>query len=200
MPRIRCLLGAVAGLAFLACDHARSLAPTADPRAVRASLSEQDDDGVGSVEGVGHYDILGLDVAFSVAAERRHDQKADDKARGEFRIYADEGDGLIIDFEARVTCLAVDAVNHRAWIGGVVTANRSTDPDVMTDIHEKNDDIWFRVLDAGSGEGVVDRSTFIGFKGAAGFDTSPQYCAGRPWPDDNARTWPVVQGGITVRP
>jgi len=196
MLRIRCLLGALAGLAFLACDHARSLAPTSDPRAIRASVSEQDDDNVGSVEGVGHYDILGLDVAFSVTAERRHSQKPDDKAHGEFRIYADEGDGLIIDFEASVTCLAVDPVNHRAWIGGVVTANRSTDPDLLTDIHEKGDDIWFRVLD----EGGADRSTFTGFEGAAGFETSADYCAGRPWPADNLRTWPVVEGGITVRP
>ncbi|HEV8264746.1 MAG TPA: hypothetical protein VGQ06_07330 [Gemmatimonadales bacterium] len=193
MPRIRCLLGALTGLTLLACDHSRPLAPTSDPRAFRASLSEQDDGDLGSASGKGHYDILGLDVQFEFAAEQRN---RNESADGEFRVYADEGGGLIVDFTARVTCLAIDAVNHRAWIGGKVTSNQSTDPDLTTKIHQRGDDIWFRVLD----EGDADRSTFIGFEGAAGFKTSADYCVGRPWPAENARTWPVVQGGLTVRP
>jgi hypothetical protein len=197
MRNLRGLLGALAGLAFLACDHAAPLASTSDPRVVRSSLSEPDDDNGGSVEGTGHYDILGLDVQFEFAAEQRNKNES---AEGEFRVYADEGGGLIVDFTARVTCLAIDAVNHRAWIGGKVTSNQSTDPDLMTKIHQRGDDIWFRVVDMGSGPGVTDRSTFTGFEGAAGFRTSRDYCAGRPWPADNARTWPVVQGGITIRP
>jgi len=52
------------------------------------------------------------------------------------------------------------------------------------------------VLDEPAG----DRSTFVGFEGAAGFITSEAYCAGQPWPDANARTWPVVSGAITVDP
>ena len=197
MPRFRCVLSALAGLALFACDHSRPLAPTSDPRALRASLSEQDDGDLGSASGKGHYDILGLDVQFEFAAEQRNKNESAD---GEFRVYADEGGGLIVDFTARVTCLAIDAVNHRAWIGGKVTSNQSTDPDLTTKIHQRGDDIWFRVLDMGSGPGVTDRSTFTGFEGAAGFRTSGEYCAGRPWPADDARTWPVVEGDITVRP
>lgn len=197
MRNLRCLLGALAGLAFLACDYSRQLAPTSDPRALRSSVSELDEGDLGSAEGEGHYDIQGLDVQFEFEAEQRN---RNENAEGEFRIYADEGGGLVVDFEAKVICLAVDPVNHRAWIGGRVTSNQSTDPDLLTDIHQKGDDIWFRVLDMGSGPGVVDRSTFVGFEGAAGFRTSRDYCAGRPWPADNARTWPVTQGDIKVRP
>ncbi len=93
----------------------------------------------------------------------------------------------------------MDPVNHRAWIGGVVTANRSTDPDVLTDIHEPGDDVWFRVLDSGEDHEVVDRTSFFGFKGAAGIQTSAEYCEVTIWPDNDARTWPVTSGNISVR-
>ena len=43
-----------------------------------------------------------------------------------------------------VTCFAVDEVNDRAWVGGVLT--HSNDPDPVTEI---GDDAWFRVLDTG---------------------------------------------------
>jgi hypothetical protein len=190
MRRFRGLLGVLAGLALLACDNSRSLAPTAV--SANRSAAEGNEEQA-SAEGVGHYDILGLDVEFNFEAERHGNG---DKAKGEFRVRADEGGGLFVDFLGKVTCLAVDPVNHRAWIGGIVIRNRSTDPDLRTKIHRPGRDIWFRVLDMGD----ADRSTFVGFEGAAGFQTSADYCAGRPWPDDNARTWPVTTGGIKVRP
>lgn len=198
MRRFRGLFGVLAGLALLACNDSQPLAPAPDLAAHRSGGSERDDDDdqQASAEGRGHYDIQGLDVVFDFEAEQRRNGKA----KGEFRIRADEGGGLLIDFSGKVTCLAVDPVNHRAWIGGVVKRNRSTDPDLLTEIHQHSRDIWFRVLDMGRGEGVIDRSTFVGFQGAAGFQTSADYCAGRPWPDDNARTWPVTTGGIKVRP
>jgi hypothetical protein len=184
--RVSRLCGALAGLALIACDQPPPLSPSsrADPRLQRSIAP--------SVQGTGRYDILGLIVEFSFEAEPR--PNGNGKGEGDFRVYADEGDGLIVDFEAKVTCVSIDPVNHRAWIGGKVKENRSTDPDLLTAIHEKGDDIWFRVLDDASG----DRSSFVGFEGAAGFATSAAYCAGRPWPDANARTWPVVAGGITV--
>jgi hypothetical protein len=117
---------------------------------------------------------------------------------GEFEQFVDEGGGVVIDFHASVTCLAVDPVNHRGWIGGVVTENRSTDPDFISGIHDVGRDIWFRVLDLEPASG--DRLTFTGFQGSAGIQTSAEYCATRPWPADNARTWPVDDGNITVRP
>ena len=92
----------------------------------------------------------------------------------------------------RVTCLTVDSVNHRAWVGGVILYTNDPTPDAS-----KGDDIWFRVVDYGHGN-PPDRSTVFGFKGAAGFDTSAAYCAGMPWADGDARTWPVIHGNIQV--
>jgi hypothetical protein len=62
-------------------------------------------------------------------------------------------------YEGAVTCFAVDQVNHRAWIAGVVTS--SNDPDPVTEV---GDDVWFRVLDAGKHSADPDRSTFFGFE------------------------------------
>jgi hypothetical protein len=146
--------------------------------------------------GGGQYDINGLAVHFSLNALAR----PDGSAHGQFRVHT-TSDGLTVDFRARVTCLPVDEVNHRAWIGAVVTRNNSTDPAFLTPIHQPGKDVWFRVVDYGDGNsGVADRSTFLGFEGAAGFKTSDEYCAGRPWPDADARTWPVTSGNITVKP
>lgn len=92
-----------------------------------------------------------------------------------------------------VTCFAVDEVNHRAWVGGVLT--HSNDPDPVTEI---GDDVWFRVLDTGEGADP-DRSTFFGFEQPPpGIVTSEEYCQLRIWPDDNARTWPVESGNIVI--
>ncbi len=195
MPSIRRLLGVAAAFALTACDQNRPLPSGPTLTADHRSDSEREA-GERSVEGEGQYDILGLAVLFSYEAE----QAGSKKAKGRFRVFTDQGDGLIVDFSGKVTCLAVDPDNHRAWIGGVVKRNRSTDPAFLTDIHEHGDDIWFRVLDVGGAPGLVDRSSFIGFQGAAGIQTSAEYCAARIWPDDNARTWPVTQGGITVSP
>lgn len=190
--RVSRLLGACAGLALVACDQTQSSDPISalDPGLRRSIL--HDDAPVAAASGAGQYDINGLLVTFSLSAEV-------DKtgiAKGEFTVFADEGDGLIVDFDGKVTCLAVDAVNRRAWIGGKIKDNRSTDPAFLAKIHKNARDIWFRVLDEPGG----DRSTFVGFEGSAGFITSEDYCAGQPWPDANARTWPVVSGGLTVVP
>jgi hypothetical protein len=54
------------------------------------------------------------------------------------------------------------------------------------------------VLDLGAG-GEPDRSTFLGFEQPPpGIVTSEEYCELKIWPDDNARTWPVVSGNITI--
>jgi len=148
-----------------------------------------------SATGGGHYDLGGLTVQFAFSAV----QQPSGGVAGEFHHYADEGGGLVIDFYGAVTCLSEDPVNHRAWIGGTVTQNNSTDPDFQGDINQPGRDIWFRVLDAGEGAGVVDRTTFTGFQGSGGFQTSADYCAGQPWPTGNARTWPVT-GNVSVRP
>jgi hypothetical protein len=92
-----------------------------------------------------------------------------------------------------VTCFAVDQVNHRAWIGGVLT--QSNDPDPITEI---GDDAWFRVLDTGE-SADPDRSTFLGFEmPPPGIVTSEEYCQLQIWPEDNARTWPVESGNLVI--
>ena len=123
------------------------------------------------------------------------------QAQGRFHQVREVG-GLLVDFEGEVTCLAVDAANGRAWIAGVVTKNNSTHPAFLTGIHEVGDDAWFRVVDYGEGGGAAqpDRSTVLGFEGAAGIITSAEYCATRPWPDADARTFPVSRGNLQIRP
>lgn len=149
----------------------------------------------GAATGGGHYDIAGLIVQFSFSAV----QYADGSASGAFH-HQTSFDGLTAELYGRVTCLAVDPDNHRAWIGGVITKNSSTDPDLGAAIHQPGRDIWFRVVDYGSGGGAPsDRTTFTGFEGSGGIITSAEYCAARIWPDGDARTWPVT-GNVTVTP
>lgn len=114
--------------------------------------------------------------------------------------------GLPIDFQGRVTCLAVDAATHRAWIGGVITRNQSTHPGFTTPIHQVGKDIWFRVVDYKRAQesDQPDRSTFVGFEGGGGIQTSADYCAARIWPGppgdvQDARTNPLRRGNLTVR-
>ncbi|MGH9348109.1 MAG: hypothetical protein ACRD26_12690 [Vicinamibacterales bacterium] len=108
--------------------------------------------------------------------------------------------GLGVEFIGETTCLSVDPVNNRAWIGGVIVENHSEHPSFTTPRTQPGKDIWFRVLDNGVGKAPDDRSTFVGFEGDAGIDTSEEYCQVQIWPDGNARTWPVVRGNITVNP
>lgn len=151
---------------------------------------------IASTTGGGHY-LIGdsLDVKFSFGAT----QKADGSAHGQFRQSVELG-GQLIEFHGKVTCISVDSVNRRAWIGGIVTRNNSVHPAFTTDIHEPGKDVWFRVLDSGEGQSDADRSTFLGFEGAAGIITSREYCDAQIWPDDNDRTSPVIEGNIQVQP
>jgi hypothetical protein len=148
---------------------------------------------IAAATGGGHYLISGvLDVQFAFAAI----QHADGSFSGVFHHSTGDETGTV-DFDARVTCLAVDKELGRAWIGGVIVANRSTSPDFQAAIHQPGRDIWFRVLDGGEGKDKQQsRTTFVGFEGI--IPSSAAYCATRPWPDGNARTWPVTEGTVTV--
>ena len=144
------------------------------------------------------FGIPGLsDAQFSFSAV----QHADGTASGVFHQVRSNA-GPTIDFSGEVTCLSVDPVNHRAWIGGVIRQNNSTSPAFQVDtLHAPGLDVWFRVVDYGEGDGAVsDRSTTYGFKHSAGIITSAEYCATRPWPAADARTFPVVRGNLQVRP
>src|SRR5436305_2862245 len=142
--------------------------------------------------GAGHYLVAGsLDVEFTFFAF----QQPNGKFFGAFHEVTNDGVGNV-EFYARVTCLAVDPVEHRAWIGGVITSNLSTSSDFTDEIHQPGHDVWFRILDSND-PNQPSRSTFMGFEGA--IPSSAAYCALRPWAPDNARTWPVTQGGLTVK-
>ena len=126
-------------------------------------------------------------------------QHADGRVLGRFHQKFDNG-GFIVDVSGRVTCMAVDPVMHRAWIGGVITRNASTDPSLTGDIFQPGHDVWFRVVDYGEGSSLSqpDRTTFLGFENNPTIKSSEQYCAEKPWPEGDARTWPVVEGNIQV--
>ena len=151
------------------------------------------DAGLDAATGGGHYVIADtFDVQFGFVAI----QHADGNFSGTFHHTTNDGLGLV-DFDARVTCLAVDDELGRAWIGGVIVANRSTSPDFQAEIHQPGHDIWFRVLDGGKAQDNQEsRTTFVGFEGV--IPSSAVYCATRPWPAENARTWPIVNGTVTV--
>ena len=109
--------------------------------------------------------------------------------------------GQIVDFDGEVTCVTFDAAEHRAWIGGVVLANRSVHPSYTTPRTQVGQDIWFRVVDYGEGSSYPDdRTTFVGFAGDRDIPTSAEYCAQQPWFDPDVGTWPVVEGNLQVRP
>src|SRR5688572_13041420 len=69
--------------------------------------------------GGGKYLLQGIaEVQFAFSSI----QHADGRALGRFHQKFDNG-GFLVDVSGRVTCMAVDPVMHRAWIGGVITRN-----------------------------------------------------------------------------
>ena len=146
------------------------------------------------VTGGGHYALLNaFDTQFAFSAI----QHGDGRASGRFHQRVELPTGTV-EFRAQVTCLAVDPVLRRAWIGGVIVSNDSTDPAFTTPIHQPGHDIWFRVLDNGQGHDAADRTTFVGFEGV--IPSSASYCEQRIWPDGDARTWPVTGGNLSIHP
>jgi hypothetical protein len=142
------------------------------------------------VTGAGEYSVPApnsIEAQFSFLAIATRDGDA----FGWFRHHGTVQE-FTFDFTGRVTCLSTDPVNNRAWIGGVVTKNRSTHPSLTTPIHEVGRDIWFRVVDYGSiFSGVHDRTTFVGFESPT-IPTSQFYCDTMPWPPNDERTWEVA--------
>lgn len=195
----RLLLALAGGLA--ACDSPAPM-EVASSRDLSPSFhgsgdDNDDDDARTSAVGAGIYRLQGVvDVKFAFAARL----KENGKAKGVFRQRF-EDEGLVVDFTGKVTCMAVDAVNHRAWIGGVITKNKSTDPTVTGEIFQPGHDVWFRVVDYGEGASAAqpDRTTFLGFENNPTIRTSEQYCRERPWPAEDLRTWPVTRGDIEVQ-
>jgi hypothetical protein len=145
--------------------------------------------------GSGTYSLLGTTPAAFDFAALTHENGVVD---GDLHV-STVFQGFAIDFTGQVSCVTDDPVNHRAWIGGVITSNSSTHPSYTMPRTQVGQDIWFRVVDYGEGNGApADRATFVGFTGDAGIQTSIEYCAVQPWPELDARTWAVTDGNIQV--
>ncbi len=188
----RRLASAVAFLAAIALVPGAAAADTGD-RGAEVSAT---------AAGGGHYLLDFGDVDLPGRLSFAVLERADGTAHGRFRIELDLVDQLgggVASFRGEVTCLSVDAELGRAWIGGTITANRSTSDLFRDETTEVGDDIWFRVLDTGEGGSVADRTTFAGFEGGGGIATSQEYCDAALWPEGNARTHPLTAGNIQVR-
>jgi len=184
-------------LALAACDASQPVEPAIAPSFASGRQVVAHANGEGSID-------VGVPMFFDMTALLR----ADGSAEGEAFHFVSLG-ATFIEFRTRVTCVSFDAVNNRAWIGGVITENNSTDPARLMERNQVGRDIWWRVVDYGNGlSGTVDRGTFIGFTGDAGFQTSAAYCAGQPWPGPNddppqpvdARTGALLSGNISLMP
>jgi hypothetical protein len=193
MPRISLSMFAVA-LALSACDVSQDpTAPAVSPMFGAGSVV------TGHANGSGTFNIgaPGADIAFDLNALLR----ADGSASGSVHYITDLTEfGLgTIEIRFDVTCLALEVGLGRAWIGGVVTENNSTNEIFATDpVRQVGRDVWFRVEDNGDGgSGTLDRSTQLGFEGSGGIITSEEYCEARLWPA--APTHPVTTGNISVR-
>lgn len=184
----------VLSLAFVVAGCQTPVSPGSESGAVDNGRP-QDSQGVQlKATGGGHYTIPGdIDLGFAFSAL----VLGDGSAKGNFRHHG-IADGELIDFNADVTCLSVDSVNHRAWIGGVITENRSTHPQFTTPVHQVGHDIWFRVQDNGPGQSdaTTDVTTIVGFESPA-IPSSIFYCTTQPWRTNNV--WPV-RGNLTVSP
>ncbi|CAN5226694.1 hypothetical protein BH23GEM2_BH23GEM2_14040 [soil metagenome] len=182
---------AVVGIAT-ACDTPTEIVPAAlEPSFSRGNAVVASTSGGGKAQLPAGFSLL----SFAFNANLR----GDGRATGQFRQVYESASGTV-DFHGEVTCVSFDPDNNRAWIGGVVTKNNSTNPGVQGAIHQPGRDVWFRVVDYGEGDSPDDRTTVLGFEGAAGIDTSEQYCEARLWAAGDARTWAVVDGNIQVRP
>ena len=195
LPRV---LGAFVVIPIVAAVGCERPTPT-EPAAARAPrLSESGDNGVVlKSTGGGHYFLQNaFDVQFAYTAK----QRANGTVQGEFHESL-IADGETVAFRGDVICMALDPVNHRAWIGAVITENNSTHPDFQQWFHQPGEDVWFRVVDYGEGSAAPsDRKTFMGFENTPGIPSSEVYCQLQIWPADDARTWPVTEGNIQVKP
>lgn len=195
----------VSGLALSACEP-MTAPPTSAAAEADLTHSAPKNGGIeAKTTGGGQYDFDLAGEIFAGKFSFAATQFSQGSAAGRLRYVLDLGDGIpdvieggLIEFHGDVTCVTVDREQGRAWVGGIITRNRSTQPfyrdDATTQVGK---DVWFRVLDGGEGAGAVDRTTFVGFEGNGGIITSQEYCDTRIWPDDNARTHPV-SGNIQV--
>jgi hypothetical protein len=180
----------VAIVATAGCDAATTVSA---PSALRAEVQQADAQDGTSGGGKATLPAGFSQLSFSFTAHARGNGSAVGQFRQEY-----ESAGGVVSFQGRVTCYAVEAATGRAWVGGVITQNNSTNPGALGAIHQPGRDVWFRVVDNGEGaDAAPDRLTVLGFEGGGGIITSAQYCETRPW--NEANTWALASGNIQVR-
>jgi hypothetical protein len=200
MPTTRSTLVPILFLTLAACSAGTEpSAPTQHLVLPSDALLNNGNGVVLSVSGAGVVDFTsgGASLApFQFIAWR----SADGRVGGHFR-QSRFGPLGTVDFEGIVTCVTVDPnFPGRARIGGMVTANNSTDTRFLTDNHEVGDDVWFRVESSGNGADAGDKSTTYGFKPTL-VNTSAEYCA---LPFDGLPAWnpaalfPLANGNIQI--
>ncbi|MDH3223966.1 MAG: hypothetical protein OEO23_09635 [Gemmatimonadota bacterium] len=157
-------------------------------------------DGLGRVNGGGYYALVAGGTTLDIQVAFSGEQTAlDESATGTFHHRTTFGETRL-EYHGRMTCLAIDPEEGRAWIGGIITLNKSDGAAGTNPLRQPGKDIWFRILDVGDPGTAGDRTTFVGFEGSGGIITSQEYCDTRPWPDNNDRTWPMIAGNLKIQP
>ena len=151
--------------------------------------------------GGGHFVGLffpGAPGRFAFAARQRDPASGD--ADGRYR-FSGVIDGLSVEIQGRITCMTVDPQNPgRAWMGGVITRNRSEHPLYTGPTSQPGRDSWFRVVDYGEGAGASqpDRVSFIFVEPTGGFTRARDFCDARLWFPEDRLTNPLSGGNIQV--
>jgi hypothetical protein len=195
VPRALAAFVVIPIVTAVGCESSTVSEPSARPGIQRSAAGENGV--VLNSSGGGHYLLQNtFDVQFAYTAKRH----ANGMVQGKFHESLVD-DGETVAFSGDVICMAVDPVEHHAWIGAVITENNSTHPDFQQWYHQPGEDVWFRVVDYGERSAAPrDRKTFMGFENTPGIPTSEVYCQLQIWPENDARTWPVTAGNIQVKP
>lgn len=114
----------------------------------------------------------------------------DDSVEGTF-TYSTSGNG--VDIDAEVLCATLDHKSGRAWIGGTITRNDSTDPRYSS---APGDEVWMRVLDRNLQKmpPMISEPLFR----TANVRGARNYCQRRPWSDEGL--FVVQPGALAIFP
>ena len=115
-----------------------------------------------------------------------------DSVEGSFSYSATSTSGSL-DIEAQVQCTALDHDAGKAWVGGKLTRNGSTDPRYTAEI---GSDVWIHLLDRNldSLPPMVSAPTMR----SATVRSAADFCKRRPWSDEEL--YIVEAGALAIFP
>ena len=117
---------------------------------------------------------------------------ADESVDGEFS-YSASADAGTLDIEAEITCVSLDNEAGRAWIGGKITRNGSTDPRFAGGPGAQ---VWMRALDRNAQK--IQPLVSGPLMAAGKIKTAGDYCDNKPWSDEGL--YLVDPGALAVFP